>query len=270
MIYFVATPIGNLKDITLRALETLEKSDVICCEDTRTSKPLLDHYDIKKKLVSFHKFNEEARIAEIISWAEEGKEISIISDAGMPGISDPGNRLVQACIEKNIPYTVLPGPTAFSTALVLSGFENTSFKFYGFLPVKGKDRKNILEAISLEPSTQILYEAPHKLEKTLEDLAAYCPDRKVAVIREISKLYEDVKIFKASEYKDQDLVYRGEIVIVIDADEIKAKDFSDDEIKAFLEEAKAEGLKNKDAVKAVSEKYGIKKNRVYDIAVKNI
>ncbi|MGY3776523.1 16S rRNA (cytidine(1402)-2'-O)-methyltransferase [Helcococcus sueciensis] len=266
MIYFVATPIGNLEDITLRSLRVLKESDIIYCEDTRNTKRLLDHYDIEGKLYSYHKFNEQKRVDEIINLSYDN-DISIVSDAGMPGISDPGNILVKAMIENNIPYTVLPGATAFATALVLSGFDNSEFTFLGFLPSKSSDRKKILENMKKISNTLIFYESPHRIIKTLEDISLTMPDRKVAVIREISKIYEDVKIFKSSEYKDEEIVEKGEIVVLLDRFEEEII-ISDDFIKDKLEELKKEGMLNKMAVKQVSKELEISKNRVYEISLK--
>lgn len=266
MIYFVATPIGNLEDITLRALRVLKESDIIYCEDTRNTKKLLDHYEIKAKLYSYHKFNEQKRVDEIINLAFDN-DISIVSDAGMPGISDPGNILVKAMIENNIDYTVLPGATAFATALVLSGFDNSEFSFLGFLPSKTGDRKKVLEKISKTSITQIFYESPHRILKTLEEISSIMPKRKIAVIREISKVYEDVKIFKASEYENVEIIDKGEIVLLLDRYEEEVT-ITDDFIKDKLEELRSGGLPNKMAVKQVSKEFGISKNRVYEISIK--
>ena len=266
MIYFVATPIGNLEDITLRALRVLKESDIIYCEDTRNTKRLLDHYDINAKLYSYHKFNEQKRVDEIINLAFDN-DISIVSDAGMPGISDPGNILIRAMIENNIAYTVLPGATAFATALVLSGFDNSEFSFLGFLPSKAGDRKKILENIKKTSMTQIFYESPHRIHKTLEEISLIMPKRRVSVIREISKIYEDVKIFTACEYEDVEIVEKGEIVVVLDRFEEEIE-MTDDFIKTKLEELRSQGISIKMAVKQVSKEYEINKNRVYEISIK--
>lgn len=267
MIYLVATPIGNMGDITFRAVETLKGVEIICCEDTRTSLPLLIHYGIKARLVSYHKFNEKERIKEIIEWARMGKDIAIISDAGLPGISDPGNTLVNACLENNIDYTVLPGASAFTTALVLSGFDNSNFKFCGFIESKGSARKKSLEKIAKESCTQIVYEAPHKLEKTLIDFAKIIPERKLALIREISKYYEDVKIFKAKDFREENIVYKGEIVIVIDSFNQEEKIYSDQDIVRLLNDSLDQGMSKKEAIKFICEKHNLKKNYVYGLSI---
>lgn len=266
MIYIVPTPIGNLKDISLRALEVLESVDLIACEDTRTSSVLLNKYGIDKKLISYHMHNESKRTEEIIDLARQGEDIALISDAGMPGISDPGNRLIKKCIDQGIDYTVLPGASAFVTALVLSGFDNERFTFLGFMPSKKSDRDKVIEEIDESPYTQIIYEAPHRLMKTLVDLRDKMPDRRVAVIREISKVYEEVKIFKLSDLEDQDLVEKGEIVIVIDSYE-KKLDFSDQDIKKLLREKLDQGHSKTKAVKLVSREYDLARNKVYQLSL---
>lgn len=265
MIYFVATPIGNLEDITLRAIRVLSESDIIYCEDTRTSKKLLDHYEIQTKLVSYHKFNEQKRVEEIIQNSLD-KTISIISDAGMPAISDPGNVLIRALIENNIEYTVLPGASAFTTALVLSGFNNESFSFLGFFPTKESEKQKLGNDIINNRSTQIFYESPHRIIKTLEFLSKLIPDRKVAVIREISKMYEDIKIFKAKEYLDFDIVEKGEIVLLIDKDDTEIE-ITQEYIETKLKELLESGMTKKSAVKKLSEDLGESKNRIYEISL---
>lgn len=266
MIYFVSTPIGNLEDITLRAIKTLENSDIIYCEDTRTSKKLLDAYDIKVKLSSYHKFNEKERLEEIISKALDGLNISIISDAGMPAISDPGNILVNSLIENKIDYTVLPGPSAFTTALVLSGFDNSEFKFAGFFPSKEKDRKDIIEKVKKDSITTIFYESPHRILKTLDFLSENIGDYSIGLVREISKIHEDIKIFKAKDYKQVDIVEKGEIVLLID--KYKNEETLDNElIKEKMLALLSEGLTKKSAIKILQKELNISKNKLYDISL---
>ncbi len=265
MIYFVSTPIGNLKDITLRALESLKEADYICCEDTRNTSVLLNNYDIKKKLISFHQHNELERSREIIEWAREGKNICIVSDAGMPGISDPGSKLIVLLIEEGIDYTVLPGPSAFTTALVYSGLNSEVFKFVGFLAPKGKERKEKLQMIKDEENTVILYEAPHKLDKTMEDLMEIIPDRTISVVRELTKIYEEHINFKISDYPDQDFVKKGEMVLVIGPDE-SIETPSELAIEDLLKDLIESGMRKSEAAAQVAEEYGLKKNFVYDIS----
>ena len=185
-VYLVPTPIGNLKDITLRALEVLENADEIAAEDTRQSLKLLNHFNIKKPLFSYHQHNENGRSDEIIEKAMNGKIIAIISDAGTPGISDPGSVVVKKCIEKNISFEVLPGANAVTTALVYSGLDTTKFMFRGFIPRETKDKKILIEEIKNSKETLIFYESPHRLIETLAYLKESLGNRNIAVCRELS------------------------------------------------------------------------------------
>ncbi len=267
MIYFVPTPIGNLEDITLRALRILEEVDIIACEDTRTTKKLLDHYEIKSKLISYHKFNEQKRVEEFIGFVLDGKSIAIVSDAGMPGISDPGNILIKGLIENSIEYTVLPGASASITALVMSGFDNEKFTFLGFIPTKSSDKRKFIEDINNNKKTQIFYESPHRILKTLEDLSEVFPNRKICVIREISKIHEDIKIFEAKDYMNQDIIEKGEIVVIVDKDD-NEEEISDEFILSKIENLLDEGYTKKTAIKLISKEYDINKNKVYDLSLK--
>lgn len=262
MIYIVATPIGNLKDITLRALEALEKADIICCEDTRNTSVLLNHYDIRKQLLSFHEHNELERSEEIIDFAREGKDICIVSDAGMPGISDPGSRLIDRLIEEKIEYTVLPGPSAFTTALVYSGLNSDTFKFMGFLPPKGKERKDKLKKIKEEKDTIVLYEAPHKLDKTMEDLMEIIPEREIAIVRELTKIYEEHINFQIKDYPLQDFVKKGEMVLVIGKGQ-EDVGLSDEKILELLRNLLDQGYRKSEAAAMLSKEYDLNKNQVY-------
>jgi 16S rRNA (cytidine1402-2'-O)-methyltransferase len=218
MITFVPTPIGNRGDITLRALETFKEADLIACEDTRHSRPLLKHYEIEKPLISLHDHNEAHRIPELIEKAGSGQNIAIISDAGTPLISDPGYRLMQACITEEIPYTVLPGPSAVITALAGSGFPCHAFSFDGFLPVKKGKRRKVLEAAITSGRTSLFFESPHRLLSTLEILTDINPDLRVCVARELSKKFETYHRDSASvlwEYF-KERPAKGEIVLLLD------------------------------------------------------
>ncbi|MBS7404246.1 MAG: 16S rRNA (cytidine(1402)-2'-O)-methyltransferase, partial [Eubacteriales bacterium] len=189
MIYFVATPIGNLNDISLRALETLKNVQVIACEDTRTSKVLLDKFEIKNKLlISYHKFNEQESSQNIIKLASEGKDIAIISDAGMPGISDPGNILAKKLVEAKIDFTVIPGASALTTALVLSGFDSRNFFFAGFLPEKKVEKDKLLSQISTLSSTLIFYVSSHNIKKDIQYLFEQLGNRKACLVKELTKV----------------------------------------------------------------------------------
>ena len=218
VISFVPTPIGNRADITLRAIDVLKSADLIACEDTRHSRPLLKHHDIDRPLVSLHDHNEAQRIQELISKAKEGLQIAAISDAGMPLISDPGYRLLQACIEQEIPYTVLPGPSAVLTALAGSGLPCHSFRFDGFLSVKKGKRRKSLEAATLSQTTAIFFESPHRIVSTIEMLAEISPNIRVCVARELSKKFEtyhrDTALNLLNQFQAKPP--KGEIVLLVD------------------------------------------------------
>ena len=216
-LYIVPTPIGNLDDITLRAIKVLEDVDLILCEDTRRSKKLLNHLEIKSQLRSHHKFNEHKEVKIIVDKIKEGNNVAVISDAGTPGISDPGFLIVRTCLENDIEVECLPGASAFIPALIISGISADKFIFEGFLPVK-KGRKTRLSALCLETRTMIFYESPHKLLKTLLDFeSSFGPDRKVSVSREITKLFEETL---RGSIKELINIYankkpKGEYVIVV-------------------------------------------------------
>ena len=216
-LFIVPTPIGNLKDITIRAIDTLQSVDIIYAEDTRTSSKLLNHYEISTPMQSFHKHNEHTKIYNIVSILKEGKTAAIISDAGTPGISDPGFSLVRACVEKDIEVECLPGPTALIPALINSGFPCEKFSFEGFLPAK-KGRTKRLKEISTQNKTMIFYESPHRLIKTLKDFFEYFGiKRQVSVSREISKKFEETirgTLLQAIHHFEKNKP-KGEFVIVL-------------------------------------------------------
>jgi 16S rRNA (cytidine1402-2'-O)-methyltransferase len=217
-LYLVATPIGNLGDISLRALEVLKSADKVLAEDTRTTRILFQHYEIQTKLESFHQHNEHARLAAIIKELQNGAVIAQVSDAGTPGISDPGFLLSRACAENNIPLEVIPGATAFIPALIKSGFALHSFVFEGFLPLK-KGRQTKLQEIAQENRTVVLYESPHKILKTLEQLQAICSaERRASVSREITKKFEETLTGNLSELVAhfQTHAPKGEFVLVLE------------------------------------------------------
>lgn len=218
MLYLVPTPIGNLKDMTFRAVEVLNESDLILAEDTRTSGILLKHYDISTQMRSYHMHNEHQITQEIIGLLKEGKTISLITDAGSPGISDPGFLLTRACVENNIEVIALPGATAFVPALTVSGLISNEFVFIGFLPVK-KGRQTKLNELKEEKRTMIFYESPHKISKTLKDLSEYFgSDRKASLSREISKKFEETlrgsleELHQISEQRN----LKGEMVLTVE------------------------------------------------------
>jgi len=213
----IPTPIGNLQDITLRALEALREADVIAAEDTRHSGILLHHHGISKPMVSFHEHNEAGKTASLVEEIAQGRKVALITDAGMPGISDPGFRLVRACRERDLPVTVLPGPSAVVTALAGSGLPSDSFYFGGFLPVKSGQRRNELEAAIAREETSIYFESPYRLAKSLGVLAEVAPDASVCVARELTKKFEEYRRGKPAELAAhyEERPPKGEITLVI-------------------------------------------------------
>ena len=193
MLYVIGTPIGNLNDITLRALEALKAADVVAAEDTRHSGNLLRHFEIRKPLVSYHQHNEAMRTAELSERLAGGESVALITDAGMPGLSDPGARLIRACIEKDLPYTIIPGVSAILTALVGSGFPLERFYFQGFLPVKSGGRERDLRAAAEREETSVFFESPYRINKTLAACVELMPDREVCVARELTKKFEEFR-----------------------------------------------------------------------------
>ena len=227
MLYLVGTPIGNLSDLSPRALEVLSSVDVIACEDTRRTGLLLSKFDIKKKLISYHEHNRTQKSPILISMLEAGQNLALVSDAGMPCISDPGEELVRECALKNLPIQVIPGPVAGISALALSGLDSKRFFFEGFIPSEGKERKERLEELVYHRHTFILYEAPHRILRTLEDLISIgLGGRDAAVCRELTKKYEEVLRLKISEAYEhfQKTPPKGEFVLVIAGGEPPVKD----------------------------------------------
>jgi len=199
MLYVIGTPIGNLDDITLRALELLKSVDLIAAEDTRHSGNLLRHFEIRKPLVSYHEHNEAMRTAELSERLAAGENVALITDAGMPGLSDPGARLIRACIERGLPYTIIPGASAILTALVGSGFPLDQFCYRGFLPVKSGGRERELRAAAERAETSVFFESPYRINKTLAASAAIMPDRQLCVARELTKKFEEFRRGTAAE-----------------------------------------------------------------------
>lgn len=219
MLYVIGTPIGNLNDITLRALEALKSADVIAAEDTRHSGNLLRHFEIRKPLVSYHQHNEAMRTQELSERLAAGENVALITDAGMPGLSDPGARLIRACIESGLEYTIIPGASAILTALVGSGFPLDRFCFHGFLPVKSGGRERELRLAAERPETSVFFESPYRINKTLATCAEILPDRQLCVARELTKKFEEFRRGTAAEllahYKARPA--KGEITLVIAA-----------------------------------------------------
>ncbi|WP_455059650.1 16S rRNA (cytidine(1402)-2'-O)-methyltransferase [Parvimonas micra] len=265
-IYFVPTPIGNMKDITLRALEVLENSDIIYCEDTRNSQNLLKFHNINTKLISYHKFNESERVEEIISNIENGKTVSVISDAGMPIINDPGFVILQEVIKRGISYEILPGACALINGICGSGFDATNFVYMGFVPKTESEREKFFKNFKDMSVTGIFYESPHRLLKTLKSLYAQFGNINVCVCRELTKLFEEYKrgcIDEIISYYEEKGV-KGEIVLVIEkiVDKKEAFDVANEILKF-----KKEGYSNKDIVKILKDNFNISKNEAYELVL---
>lgn len=270
-LYIVGTPIGNLKDITLRALEVLKNCDLVAAEDTRVTMRLLSHFEIKKPLISYHKFNEEGRSENILDKVKEGQIVALVSDAGMPGISDPGAVIIEKAVEEGIDFEVIPGPTAVVTALVNSTLDTTKFAFRGFFPRENKEREEIFREIEGYRDTIIFYEAPHRIISTLEFLKDRIPSRRMALSRELTKTYEETIRGTVEEVYNKicDNGVRGEIVILIEGksdDEIEKENRSkwehmtiEEHINYYIEK----GNSKKEAIKIVAKERGISKREVY-------
>lgn len=272
-IYLVATPIGNLSDISMRAIETLKNVDIIACEDTRNTIRLLNHFEIKGHLTSYHEYNKIDKAYELCEKVKEGKNIAFVSDAGMPAISDPGYELVDIAYKEGLEVTVVPGASAVVSALAISGISSRRFAFEGFLPADKNEKKEILTELSQESRTLILYEAPHRLLKTLKELFEYMGDRNIAIVREITKLHEEVLRGKLADiiadYESEKIAIRGEYVLVIEGKSLlekreeRQKSFEEISIREHYEKYIAEGMDKKEAMKAVAKDRGIQKRDVY-------
>ena len=264
MLCIVPTPVGNLEDMTPRGVRMLAEADFIACEDTRTSMPLLRRYGISKPLVAYHAFNEKGKTESLVERLLRGEKGALISDAGTPGISDPGYELIRRCIEEGVEMTALPGPTAFVPALVLSGLPPYPFLFYGFLPDKQGERERAILSLSSAPWTLIFYVSPHKAEKHLLHLCELLGDRRAALVREISKIYEEARRGVLSELAESVRGgVKGELVLVV-AGSSGERTLSP-ELPDWRERAAAlaaEGVSSKEVVKIVSEEYSVPKNEV--------
>ncbi|MEQ8198236.1 MAG: 16S rRNA (cytidine(1402)-2'-O)-methyltransferase [Clostridiaceae bacterium] len=270
-LYVVPTPIGNLKDITLRALETLQSVDCIAAEDTRQTIKLLNHYNIKKPLISYHQHNELGKSKELIDRIRNGQNIALVSDAGSPGISDPGNVLIKRCIEEGIDFEVLPGATAIITALVASGCDTSKFAFRGFLPRESKEKKQLVEEVKNYKDTLIFYEAPHRLLDTLRFLRESFGNRNISVCKELTKMYETFVRGTLEEVIEHfsKITVKGEFVIVLEGksieeinEESRAK-WEALSIEEHIIKYIDEGFSKKEAVKKVAKDRGLSKSEVY-------
>ena len=282
VLYVVATPIGNLGDISARAIEVLSMVDVIAAEDTRTTSALISKLGIGEhvsaNMVSYHEHNKAMRRETILGYLDQGKNVALVSDAGTPGISDPGEDIVRCAIEAGYKVTAIPGAVAFITALVMSGMSTRRFVFEGFLPNDKKEHKQVLESLKYESRTMILYEAPHRLVKTLSELREYVGgDREVVLARELTKRYEEVLCKSIDEWLEylENVGPRGEYVMIVegceDGEQLRksATSFwSDMSIEEHFEHYVAEGMKRNDAVKAVAADRGVSKRDIYDLVMK--
>lgn len=277
MLYLCATPIGNLEDITYRVLRILKEADLIAAEDTRNSIKLLNHFEIKTPMTSYHEYNKYEKGRYLVEQMQEGKNIALITDAGTPGISDPGEELVAMCCEAGIPVTSLPGPAACITALTISGLPTRRFAFEAFLPSDKKERAVILEELKQETRTIILYEAPHRLVKTLEELSENLGDRKIALCRELTKKHETVfrgSLLEAvSWYKDKPP--KGECVMVLEGrsreemEQEARQQWENMPLEAHMEHYMSQGIDKKEAMKLVAKDRGISKRDVYQALLKD-
>ncbi len=264
-LYIVATPIGNLEDITLRAIKVLKEVDLIAAEDTRHTLKLLNHLEISKPLISYHRHNEEIKTDNLIEKLLEGQNIALVSDAGTPGICDPGEVIIKKCIENKITIIPIPGACAMINALISSGIDTKEFTFLGFLPLNKKSRKEKIEEITHSTKTIILYEAPHKLNNTLNDLKEILQDRQVVLARELTKIHEEFIRGNIEEKIEKSKNLKGEIVIIIQGS--KEKNPINNFEKITLEEHykiyEQQGLSKKEIIKQIAKDRGLNKNEIY-------
>jgi 16S rRNA (cytidine1402-2'-O)-methyltransferase len=272
-LYLVGTPIGNLEDITLRALRLLKEVDVIACEDTRQTQKLLNHFSITTRTTSYHEHNEMTKSAELVKMMQEGASVALVSDAGMPGISDPGYRLIALAIRNQVPVVPIPGASAFLSALVASGLATDSFRFSGFLPAKRGERRAALQAIKSSPRTQIFYEAPHRIVETLEDVCEMLGSgRQVVVAREVTKLHEEFLRGRADEVLENlkaRAAVKGEITLLIGrVEESDARGAEDAPVRLSVRQRveqimTEEKVDEKTALKKVAKERGVSKSEAY-------
>ena len=269
-LYLIATPIGNLEDITLRALRILKEVDFIAAEDTRTTLKLLNHFEIKKPLISNHRHNEEERENSLIEKLKEGKNVAVVSDAGTPGISDPGEVIAKKAIEEGFDVIPIPGACAAINALIASGLDTKEFTFLGFLPINKKLRKEKLKEIEVETKTLIIYEAPHKLKETLKDLKDIVQNRKIVIARELTKIHEEFIRGNIDEIISKCENLKGEIIILIEGAQKQEKEnnlnkLSLDEHYLFYEK---QGLDKKEIIKQIAKDRNVNKNEIYQHFIK--
>lgn len=265
-LYVVGTPIGNLSDFSPRAIDTLASVDFIAAEDTRVTLKLLNHFKIKKPLVSYFEHNKREKGPEILSRIQSGETWAIVTDAGMPAISDPGEDLVNLCLNNNVEVESVPGPTAFATAVAVSGLPSRRFTFEGFLSVDKAERKELLEELANEKRTMVFYEAPHKLLKTLKDMYAYFGDRNIALIKELTKIHETVDrtTFERAVEKYSSEQPKGEFVIVVEGKtQTETEEISLEKAIAMAQKLVENGSSINEASKEIAKLTGFKKNEIY-------
>ena len=262
-LYLIPTPIGNLDDITLRSLNLLKEVDVLLCEDTRETSKLLSNYGIKQKLISCHEYNEDKIKSDVVEMIKSGKKVGLVTDQGTPIISDPGYKVVEEAIKNNINVIGLPGATAFVPALISSGISPSKFLFYGFLNSKSSKQKQELDSLKNYPYTMIIYESPHRIEKTLNNMLDILGDRKICLTREISKVYEEIYRGSISQVLEEIKGgIKGEIVIVVDGNKEKV-DYTSisviEHVKLYLDD----GISEKEAIKKVAKERNVAKSIIY-------
>ena len=264
-LYLVATPIGNLEDITLRAIRVLKEVDLIAAEDTRNSLKLLNHFEIKKPLISYHRHNEDIRVDNLIEKLKQGENIAVISDAGTPGISDPGEVIAKEAINNGIEVIPIPGACAAINALIASGLDTTEFTFIGFLPLNKKLRKEKLDEIKNETKTCIIYEAPHKLKNTLQDLKDILENRKVVLAREITKIHEEFIRGNIDDIISKSENLKGEMIILVEGAKKQEEQcpLNNLSLEEHYEYYQKQGLDKKEIIKNIAKDRGVNKNEIY-------
>lgn len=265
-LYFVATPIGNLEDITLRALQILKEVGLIAAEDTRETRKLLNHYNIKTPLISYYEKNKFSRLPQILKTLEE-KDVALVSEAGMPGLNDPGYELLCAAIKANIEITVIPGPSAILATLSISGLPTSSFLFKGFLPRRNSERKALLESLRSEIATVVFFEAPHRLRDSLSDMVAVLGDRKIAIGREMTKLHEEVFRGTTAQALDYFQRPRGEFTLVLEGNRGEKAEITE-ELLSEVEQLRKSSVSLKEAIKEVSSIYRLSSRMLYKAYLK--
>lgn len=272
ILYIVATPIGNLDDITLRAIKTLEEADIIAAEDTRHTLKLLNHLGISKPLISYYKQNEKVKTDILIEKLMMGKNIALVSDAGTPVISDPGEEVVKVAIENNIKVVPVPGPCALITALIASGMNAKGFSFIGFLPVNKKEKDEILNEISEDTKTLIFYEAPHKLISTLNEMQNIVGNRTICLARELTKIHEEFLIGTISELLEKIQEPKGEYVIIVEGSKISKKEIETNKLNEMSIEEHYKyyenlGYEKKEIIKKIAKDRNVNKNEIYKLFI---